>query len=1105
MSYVKLEFPVLVQNVEQNDQAHYRLKPLFVPSPIVIHQRFDPAISKLQHMLATVFKGFEIDRANVDTLLWYLFNPSVHFYSKRFQFSIGRQFFDGKISVAEFVLKGITFICLPAFEHFIFVARPVLTDKTSIESQIVDVASKWLKQRRSELQEDLDLTNYYATKGEFITIVAQNIRIKQGKFHFEKETSPLFFDSFAPDNDFDGGIEIEKTGTDLGRKYPDQLLRAFYREDLVQRLSAIIYQTENTPVALVGNQGVGKHSLIHEVVYRHRKANRKKSIEKLETIWHLDPTRIIAGMSIVGMWQKRFEAILAFAQNRQKDISKHYSPDKILFDNVVALQRIGKSAQNNMTLSDVLKPYLEKRKLPVILIATPEEWKIVQEKDRRFSDLFQVLRIPEVDKETAVKIVLEQRKQLELAYGGAISIKAIQGLFTIQRNYLKNKALPGSVMKLLRQLVTKYKYLPIDLPEVRNEFQDFSGLEKSIFDAAYRFEKQEVRKKINRELVGQPEAVDTLVNAVHTIKAKLTNPDRPMGSFMFIGPTGVGKTQAAKVLCDYLMGDEKRLMRFDMNEYIDDGAVHRLIGDYYNPEGQLTGKVRYNPFGILLLDEIEKAHSKVHDLLLQVLDDGRLTDSVGRTVDFTNTIIIMTSNIGAREVSSQVGFGQNVAADAAIYQKSMKDKFRPEFINRIDRIVIFKPLEVDHILKIARLQIKELLKRDGFVRRSTILNISQEALEWVAKRGYDARMGGRALKRQIERDLTALSAEQLVSTYSDRPILFDIYYEKGRLVPRIMPLEFTDSIEGDWLPKTPDEKQGKRFYKQLLRKVEHIEREINRLETKEEAEELIVVGNTKGEQLNWQHYDFKNKIAEVKDRLKTMILGYRDRTFDEAPAIPLRLKRIKYSAFDYRKETADKAYRRMVKDQLFQEEGLLEINEYYRHAAAQFDSLSTEFIDNFLNVFLLQLAARSFQKQITDIIVLCLETGIVGLGDTQIDYLFEHYRGVFEMLDIKIVEDRKTRTITAEGYALYDLFKGEEGIHLFYSVQQTIIPIKLIIRKQAEEKIAQRLLKVVRVYNKADTLTDVRTNFSNAIRITPSEFKLLLFAGVEKRLREELG
>jgi len=378
-------------------------------------------------------------------------------------------------------------------------------------------------------------------------------------------------------------------------------------------------------------------------------------------------------------------------------------------------------------------------------------------------------------------MVLAQRKLLEMEYACTISIQAIQRLFTIQRNYLKNKALPGSVMKLLRQIAVKYRFLDIDLPEIREEFKGFSGLEEAIFDPTYSFTQAEVKKTIAAQLVGQAEAVDTLADVVHTIKAKLTTPNKPLASFLFIGPTGVGKTQAAKVLSTYLMGDEKRLLRFDMNEYIDAGAIHRLIGDYDNPEGQLTGKVRYNPFGVLLLDEIEKAHPAVHDLLLQVLDDGRLTDSVGRTVYFNNLIIIMTSNVGAREVASQLGFGSSTTSDAAIFRKAVENKFRPEFVNRIDRIVIFKPLAYEHILNIARLQIKELLQRDGFVRRSTILNISQEALEWVAKRGFDERMGGRALKRQIERDLTSLSADQLVSTYNDQPILFDIDYDGKQL------------------------------------------------------------------------------------------------------------------------------------------------------------------------------------------------------------------------------------------------------------------------------------------------------------------------------------
>ena len=1100
MSYIKLEYPILVQNIPTNDKPNYHLKPLFVPSPVVSDRRFEAATRKLRDALANRLRGFELNPENTEQLLWYAFNPTLQFSTPIFRFPIGRQYFDGAVSVVEFELKGMTFVCLPAFHHFMFIVKASPDDKVNIKNTIENTVIQYLKTERKTLQEDLDFTNYYASKGAFVTTVSQSVKIKQGAFKIEQVTDHLFFDSLAPSSDFDGATEIEKVGADLLRKYPDKLLRAFQREALVQRLFNTLYHSENTPIVLVGKEGVGKHSLLNEAIFRYRDSYKNRNIEQLQSVWHIDPTRIIAGMSMVGWWQKRFEAIIKFAQERRKDIVKNHTADKLVFDNIVALQRIGKSAQNNMTLSDVLKPYLEKRKLQVILIATPEEWKIVQEKDRSFADLFQVLRIPEVTYETAVKIVLEQRKQLELTYDGNISIQAIHRLFTIQRNYLKNKALPGSVMKLLRQLVTKYKSIPIDLPEVREEFQNFSGLEESIFDAAYTFEKEEVRKKISASLVGQPEAVDTLANVIHTIKAKLANPNKPLGSFMFIGPTGVGKTQAAKVLCKYLMGAEKHLMRFDMNEYIDESAVHRLIGDYYNPEGQLTGKVRYNPFGILLLDEIEKAHPKVHDLLLQVLDDGRLTDSIGRTVDFTNTIIIMTSNVGARAVSAQVSFGQSLENDAAIYRKSVADMFRPEFINRIDRIVIFKPLELEHILNIARLQIKELLQRDGFVRRSTILNISQEALEWVARRGYDARMGGRALKRQIERDLTALSAEQLVSTYSDQPILFDIYYDGTKLVPKIATLEFVDNIADGWLPETPDERQGKRFYGQLIRRIEYIERQISRKEQAEEQSDLIVVGNNKGEQLNWQHYDFKNKLVEIKERVQTMLLGYRDRNFDEAPAIPFRLKRIKNSSFNYSNNSGDKAYRKMVKDQLFQQEGMQEIIEYYRHAAAQFDSLSTEFIDNFLNVFLLELAAKGFMKGATEQVTFSIETGIIGLGKNQIDYLFAHYEKVFEFLDIRFTTNRPAGTLTVDGYALFDLFQSEQGIHMFRAIQGSMIPIKLTITKVGQKAIKHQTLKVVRVYSET-TLTDVRTGFSNSIAITPEEFKLLLYAGVQQRLK----
>ena len=1091
MSYVKLEFPVLVQKIKINETANYHLRPIFLPNSTVTNRRYEAALTTLGTLVGKRLKGMELSRENAEYLLWHIFNPDLNFYSKRYTFKVGKELFDGNIGVVSFELKGLTFICLPSFNHYMFIAKTGPNDKTAIDPLVQRAARTILKDLKDQ-EEELECADFYLQKGAFITTIRKSVRVKPSLFHFERTVDTFFFANTTPSDDFDGGTEIEKVGKDLTQLFPNNLLRAFYREDLVQRLSTTIYQSENTPIVLVGKEGVGKHSIIHEVAWQHLAKQKNQDLDELPKIWLIDPTRIISGMSYVGWWQKRFEAILSFVQNRRKNLYNKTEADKIVFDNVIALLRIGRASGSNMTLSDVLKPYIEKRQLQVLLVATPEEWKIVQEKDRRFSDLFQVLRIEEADLDESVKMVLAQRKLLEMEYACTISIQAIQRLFTIQRNYLKNKALPGSVMKLLRQIAVKYRFSDIDLPEIREEFKDFSGLEEAIFDPTYSFTQAEVKKTIAAQLVGQAEAVDTLADVVHTIKAKLTTPNKPLASFLFIGPTGVGKTQAAKVLSTYLMGDEKQLLRFDMNEYIDAGAVHRLIGDYDNPEGQLTGKVRYNPFGVLLLDEIEKAHPAVHDLLLQVLDDGRLTDSVGRTVYFNNLIIIMTSNVGAREVASQLGFGSSTTSDAAIFRKAVENKFRPEFVNRIDRIVIFKPLAYGHILNIARLQIKELLQRDGFVRRSTILNISKEALEWVAQRGFDERMGGRALKRQIERDLTSLSADQLVSTYNDQPILFDIDYDGKQLIPKINLLEFARPIAEGWMPRLPDQRQGKRFYGDLLRRLENIERQISRLEQKEG---ITISGAMNKENLNWRHYHFKERVSEVKERVQLMLVAFRDRYFRDAPVIPLRLKRIKGSPFTVRR---DKGYKEMMRDQFFQEKAFQELTDETRYTPPLFDNMETQFIDNFLNVFILEYATKGFLQQQRDHLILRIETAAAGIGKEETTLLLEQYKAIFEVLDISFTSNPKLGEIELDGFGLYNLLMGEEGIHLFHGTQQAMTPIRVTLKRMNSTVKRDSVLKVIRVYNGGNTLIDLRTGFTNALPLTPHEFKLLLYAGVGK-------
>jgi ATP-dependent Clp protease ATP-binding subunit ClpC len=1096
MAKVSLQIPLLARQIPIDDTPHYHLRPLFVQHPIAINRQFNGAVRQLQKEVKDYFKGFVLHRGNAELFFWFLFHPELKYEQHEVDLRISKQFYRGIIGVVTFSLQQKTFVCLPGFNDFIYMVRPGEEKGPALMKQIRKVTQQLLKQYKAE-EEDFNVEDYFSQKREFLSEIEVNIHIESGPFKFRDPTKSWFYSLFSEQASFNGAVEIEKVGYDLNNLYPSELRRAYYMDEKVDKVFQLVFGKQNTPLVIVGPEGVGRHTLLHEIVWRYQNRYYQGASSPRERLWHLDPTRVIAGMSIVGMWEKRFEAILDYLRKPEPDAPQQ--SDKLLVDNPVALLRIGRSAQSNMTLSDVLKPHLEKRQLQLVLIATPEEWKIVQEKDRRFSDLFQVLRLGEPPLPTALRIILQQRRRLELEQNCQVSIQAINQLMTIQRNYLKNKPLPGSIMKLLQQLANKHRSGKVDAPEVRREFKAFSGLQERIFDENQTIQPEEVLDQIRQQLIGQPEAAQTLADVVHLIKAHLTDPGKPISSFLFIGPTGVGKTQAAKVLCQYLTGSEDFLIRFDMNEFIDADAARRLIGDYYQPEGLLTGKVRYRPFGILLLDEIEKAHPKVHDLLLQVLDDGRLTDSLGRTVDFSNTVIFMTSNIGAREVSGQLGYRSSPNEEAAIYLRSVEKHFRPEFVNRIDKIVIFNPLELPHILRIARLQIKELLQRDGFVRRTTILNISQDALEWVARRGFDARMGGRALKRQIERDLTTLSAEQLITSYTDNPIILDILFEEDHLVPQITELSFVQPLEEEVLPALPDEREGRRFYRKLLRQLEEISNEVQEHESHNHPER-IVIGTGGGRDLDWLYYDFKSKIVELTEHIRTMLLGFQDKFYTRAPAIPLRLKR----GQRLQRRPSSRGERENLRDRLFQEEGLKEIREAYHFASNQFDSLKSEFVDNFLNVAFMKLYARGVLNGQPEKVTLRFQSLITGLGHSEVTFLMDHYKKLFEVMDISHQVNKTAGQIVVEGYSTQSLLSGEPGIHLFYLAHRSPLPIYVSLRRERNSNNRVPKYRVVRIYDGTSTLTDLRTGYSNAVNITAHELKLLLFAGIDPEIRKGL-
>jgi ATP-dependent Clp protease ATP-binding subunit ClpC len=1100
MSQVTVTVPVLVRHLDINNQQQYHISPVFFPNPVAVNRRYQEAVSHFRKEVRNHFKGLKIGRENADYLLWYMFNPKLIHKVIDMDFTAGKQSVKGAFSIIYFKLQNKTFVCLPSFNAYVFLLDKEHKSVKDIKLQAQLTIEKLLRlYKKNEGVTTLDMEDYYATKGEFVSTLEFKITASHNSFKFESSTDDWMHAFFGGEEDFDGGEEVNKVGVNLNELYPVYLKRAFEREKLVEQLSGIVYQKQNTPIVLVGEEGVGKHSLVHEIVYRYCKRWTKPDTNKMTRLWQIDPTRIIAGMSIVGMWQKRFEAILQHLRARESN--GDFIADKILIDNVVAMLRIGKSSQNSMTLSDVLKPYLEKRLLQVILVASPEEWKIIQEKDRRFTDLFQVIRIAEPTEEAAVKMILEERKRLELQHQSTISIPAIRQLFTIQRNYFKRKALPGSVSKLLTQLAVKYSMQTVDVEQVQQEFEVYSGLSSQIFDAAYTFEENEVRQHIEASLVGQEGAVDCLTDVIHSIKAKLNNPNKPLGSFLFIGPTGVGKTEAAKTICEYLLGDAKKLMRFDMNEYIDESALSRLIGDYHNPEGQLTGKVRYNPFGVVLFDEIEKAHPKIHDLLLQVLDDGRLTDALGRTVDFANTIIIMTSNIGASQVDAQLGFQTETSKDDAIYMKAVENFFRPEFINRIDRTIIFNSLELEHILGIAKLQIQNLLSRDGFVRRTTILNISDDALEWVARRGFNSKMGGRALKRQIEKDLTVFSAEQLIKTTSDQPVIFDIKLKDGSLYPKIEVLDFVQPIQGNFLPPIPEDKELKRFYGFLVKEIVKIEERLQSLD----EEDSYVIDTDGSDSFSWQYYDLKNQLAEKKEHANRMLLGIRSEYFDHIVSTSLRLKSAGTSSIIYKRDTT-KIDKILLKEQLFQKSALDELRYVYENAPEQFDKQQSLYLTDYFDIAFLKNKIKKLEVERLDKIELQISSMISNQGTEEIKYLIRIYKAIFEGLDFtyKLIDN----VFHVEGFAVLELLGVEQGYHLFYRSHQNPLPIRVDIHNVENKKIEVGTNSVIRLYDislgdghKASTITDLRTGYTNQAKITANEYKLFLYASLESKIK----
>jgi ATP-dependent Clp protease ATP-binding subunit ClpA len=564
----------------------------------------------------------------------------------------------------------------------------------------------------------------------------------------------------------DGATELRRVGRCLDQLYPDELDRAVLRDQEVKDLARLLDSRDRRPVLLVGPRQGGKTAVVHEAVFRRVRERQRKHAHR-GNVWLVSPQRLISGMSYVGQWEGRLLAILKHAKKRGH---------VLYFDDLVGLFFAGQTSQSSLSAAMVLKPYLEQRTVRVLGEISPEQLRVLQERDRGFADLFHVLPIREPTDADTLRVLIDQQRRLEGKHGCAFALDALPAVIDLTRRYDRAAAFPGKAAAILTRLAVRQAVAKPDATEqhgtlfaprpvvnrdaVLADLAARSGLSLAFLDPNQRLDRDDVRDQLAKHVIGQAEAVEALADVVSVAKARLNDPDRPLASFLFLGPTGVGKTECAKAAARVLFGDADRLLRIDLNEFNQPGSAARLVGTFAQPEGLLTAAVRRQPFAVILLDEIEKADRDVFDVLLQVLGEGRLTDALGRTADFTNAIILMTSNLGVREAEGNLGFAAPAERDGT-YTRAAEKFFRPEFFNRLDRVIPFRKLTRDELGRIARRLVGEVLAREGFGQRQCVMNVTPEAVGRVIDAGYDPALGARAMKRAVERELTKPAAARL--------------------------------------------------------------------------------------------------------------------------------------------------------------------------------------------------------------------------------------------------------------------------------------------------------------------------------------------------------
>lgn len=635
------------------------------------------------------------------------------------------------------------------------------------------------------------------------------------------------------------------------------------REKEIERVSQILSRRKKNNPLLIGEPGVGKSAIAEGLALRiiNKKVSRILYNKRVVT---LDLASLVAGTKYRGQFEERMKAVM-------NELEKN--DDIILFiDEIHTIVGAG-GATGSLDASNMFKPALARGEIQCIGATTLDEYRQYIEKDGALERRFQKVMVEPTTVEETIEILMNIKGKYEDHHNVNYTDDAILACVKLTNRYMTDRFLPDKAIDALDEAGSRVHIVNMDVPkqilELENQLEDVRELKNSVVkkqkyeeaaklrDDEKRLEKElasaqerwEEESKLHREtvsednvadvvsmmsgipvnriaqtesnklaelpdlikgfVIGQDEAVAKVAKAIQRNRAGLKDPNKPIGSFIFLGQTGVGKTQLAKILAKELFDSEDALIRIDMSEYMEKFAISRLVGappGYvgYEEGGQLTEKVRRKPYSVILLDEVEKAHPDVFNMLLQVLDDGYLTDSLGRKIDFRNTIIIMTSNIGARQLKDfgqGVGFGtaaKKAQADShqkSVIENALKKAFAPEFLNRIDDVIVFNPLEREDIHKIIDIELDKLFMRIKEIGYD--LNLSKKAKDYIAEKGFDKQYGARPLKRAIQKYIEDALAEEIVNSKLDEgdSIFMDLDEKKEELTIKIKKEEKTPKAE----------------------------------------------------------------------------------------------------------------------------------------------------------------------------------------------------------------------------------------------------------------------------------------------------------------------